>query len=265
MPLIKLRESCRSDNFRLFREIQVKLQASHTLLSDLLPIHLMKKMLHVKNNEISQQDAEGNSEIQQAQITPGSSFSSRAELMAAPTDLNMEEVSLIPSLAQSNVIVDNTASFDSDMGMILSARSSARSRTTPNKDVTLFGQGDSYSSYDSVLTFAQIRHGFRSFSFKARSDSAALSRVASAPAEGLTSPPKVGGCDTSRGLLDSMAESHECVTIFFSDLAGFSTWASLLPPEKVMGTLNDLYSRLDDIILQEMPDLYKVRGHINDA
>ena len=55
-----------------------------------------------------------------------------------------------------------------------------------------------------------------------------------------------------------LSNQHECVTIFFSDLIGFSTWAHELPPETVMATLNDLYTRLDDIILEEMPGVYKV-------
>ncbi|KAG1661813.1 hypothetical protein FOA52_013246 [Chlamydomonas sp. UWO 241] len=51
---------------------------------------------------------------------------------------------------------------------------------------------------------------------------------------------------------------HECITIFFSDIVGFSSWAHDISPEKVMHTLNDLYSRLDTIIVDEMPSLYKV-------
>ena len=43
-----------------------------------------------------------------------------------------------------------------------------------------------------------------------------------------------------------------------SDLVGFSTWASTLCADKVMATLNDLFSRLDTILLEEMPELYKV-------
>ena len=61
-----------------------------------------------------------------------------------------------------------------------------------------------------------------------------------------------------------MAENHDCVTVFFSDIVGFSSWAHSLPPAKVMDTLNDLYTRLDDIILDEMPGLYKVET-IGDA
>ena len=56
-----------------------------------------------------------------------------------------------------------------------------------------------------------------------------------------------------------LSNHHGCVTIFFSDLIGFSTWAHELPPETIMATLNDLYTRLDDIILEEMPGVYKVR------
>ncbi|KAG1665164.1 hypothetical protein FOA52_005545 [Chlamydomonas sp. UWO 241] len=56
----------------------------------------------------------------------------------------------------------------------------------------------------------------------------------------------------------NVSEWHECVTIFFSDIVGFSSWAHDISPEKVMHTLNDLYSRLDNIIVNEMPSLYKV-------
>ena len=60
------------------------------------------------------------------------------------------------------------------------------------------------------------------------------------------------------------AVHHECVTIFFSDICGFSSWSHSIPPEVVMRTLNNLYTRLDQIILNEMPSLYKVET-IGDA
>ncbi|KAG1665167.1 hypothetical protein FOA52_005548 [Chlamydomonas sp. UWO 241] len=56
----------------------------------------------------------------------------------------------------------------------------------------------------------------------------------------------------------NVSEWHNCVTIFFSDIIGFSSWAHDISPEKVMHTLNDLYCRLDNIIVDEMPSLYKV-------
>ena len=55
-----------------------------------------------------------------------------------------------------------------------------------------------------------------------------------------------------------LSTRHGCVTIFFSDLIGFSSWAHELDPEIVMATLDDLYTRLDNIILEEMPGVYKV-------
>ena len=61
-----------------------------------------------------------------------------------------------------------------------------------------------------------------------------------------------------------VAAHHECVTVFFSDICKFSTWAHRVPPEAVMRTLNDLYTRLDCIIVKEMPSLYKVET-IGDA
>ena len=60
---------------------------------------------------------------------------------------------------------------------------------------------------------------------------------------------------------NDVAEDHDCVTVLFSDLVGFSTWSSSLPAGMVLRTLNDLYTRLDDIILNEEPGLYKVSSN----
>ena len=57
---------------------------------------------------------------------------------------------------------------------------------------------------------------------------------------------------------------HECCTIFFSDLVGFSTWANKTEPETIMSTLHNLYTRLDDLIINELPQLYKIET-IGDA
>ena len=60
------------------------------------------------------------------------------------------------------------------------------------------------------------------------------------------------------------SQRHECVTVFFSDLVGFSTWSHTCDPDLVMATLDDLFSRLDTIIMEEMPGLYKVET-VGDA
>ena len=54
------------------------------------------------------------------------------------------------------------------------------------------------------------------------------------------------------------SEEHACATVFFSDICGFSSWSHETHPSIVMETLNDLYSRLDDVIMNELPTLYKV-------
>jgi hypothetical protein len=80
-----------------------------------------------------------------------------------------------------------------------------------------------------------------------------------------TEAPKVA-LGTNGSLMRSfkLAENHDCVTVFFSDIVGFSSWAHSLPASRVMETLNDLYTRLDDVLLTEMPGLYKVET-IGDA
>ncbi|GAX82129.1 hypothetical protein CEUSTIGMA_g9557.t1 [Chlamydomonas eustigma] len=93
--------------------------------------------------------------------------------------------------------------------------------------------------------------------------------LASASTSGITSnviEPKRGADSMKRpsGPVEELSEEHTCVTIFFSDIVGFSSWSRQVPPDLVMETLHELYSRLDDVILQELPSLYKVET-IGDA
>lgn len=46
---------------------------------------------------------------------------------------------------------------------------------------------------------------------------------------------------------DSLVERHDDVTVIFADLVGFSELARHSPPEKIVATLNQLYSRLDQL------------------
>ena len=57
-------------------------------------------------------------------------------------------------------------------------------------------------------------------------------------------------------------EHHECVTIFFSDIVGFTSIAAKIDPQKVADLLDRLYSKFDD--LTEEHEIFKVET-IGDA
>lgn len=53
-----------------------------------------------------------------------------------------------------------------------------------------------------------------------------------------------------------MLEKFNLVTIFFSDIVGFTSMAGKMRPLQVMAMLNELYTELDKLV--EKHEVYKV-------
>jgi hypothetical protein len=64
--------------------------------------------------------------------------------------------------------------------------------------------------------------------------------------------------------LDKLATKHECVTLFFCDIVGFTTMSKEVEPEAVMRFLNDLYTQYDQGSLPAALELVFNQGCLMD-
>ncbi|GAX81434.1 hypothetical protein CEUSTIGMA_g8864.t1 [Chlamydomonas eustigma] len=250
------RESCKVDMMPSIRIVQEQLKTSQEILQDVMPQHIIDLM-------VSQSPARM---MRAAAATAASA--GKDSLTRPPSSIMGGAVGDVQD------VLEITADHDDGEDLDLVRRSGSTTSSVP---------GSVKSSITTVTqsvagSLSRIRPLVGGGISTARCPAHAAAggpagvggwgRGSSAPTQHSGSPlssstlgPAAGGGGVNKF---SHAESHDCVTIFFSDIVGFSTWAHELPAAKVMDTLNDLYSRLDDILLIEMPSLYKVET-IGDA
>ncbi|GFH12709.1 guanylate cyclase domain-containing protein, partial [Haematococcus lacustris] len=66
----------------------------------------------------------------------------------------------------------------------------------------------------------------------------------------------VAGFDVGAMSLSKLATHHECVTIMFTDIVGFTAFSKECTPGQVMSFLNELFSKLDALL--DKHNVYKV-------
>ena len=232
------RESCKIDMNPAMKDVQEKLKASHEILQDVLPPHVVDLLVNHKEETVEEEE-EGlgeeenwNEDDQALNAFVSKIVSSRGG--HHEDDPNSEELDLI----DESLIGPGPSSKKR-----LAKRNSNNRRSMDVMKLKTVDEDDNNTNGSSSL---------RQFIDLAASGSIPTIKSASGPNKG------------SGVRSFSLAENHDCVSVFFSDIVGFSSWAHALPAARVMETLNDLYTRLDDVLLNEMPGLYKVET-IGDA
>ncbi|GFH25129.1 guanylate cyclase domain-containing protein, partial [Haematococcus lacustris] len=86
-----------------------------------------------------------------------------------------------------------------------------------------------------------------------------------------SSPGPVGSSLTQQLDVAALATHHECVTIMFTDIVGFTTMSKECQPAQVMSFLNELFSQLDQLVnkhavfkVETAGDCYIVCGGLLD-
>ena len=227
-----IRESCKVDRLPFVDQIRARLKSSYSILSDMLPSHVVTAMLEA------------------------TSVTAKVAEQSYQNEPTAEELDFMPSRSGMSLVIDRLKGLFSRP----SSRSSLSAADPPSHVAA------SSPPEHNIAAAVSSPSSRRLDKLPPTTTIATIPFVAVLP-----DLQAMYGSNIGRSLLapaaaplNSQAESHECVTLFFSDIVGFSSWAHSLTPAEVMNTLNDLYTRLDDIILNEMPSLYKVET-IGDA
>ncbi|GAX81331.1 hypothetical protein CEUSTIGMA_g8762.t1 [Chlamydomonas eustigma] len=246
------RDTCNTDIDSIMLDIKSRLKTSLVILTDVLPFHVVADLLRATSTGLSEVGSlEADTLLPQSSEDAGP-FSEVKEITGY---MGLPPV----TTPRKSYQLMSEGSLDFQTANIMNT-------TSTHQGFKLSPQGSvSYGGIEEPLSLQ--RKTSKQSSHMSTVDLSDLMKITprrnSISSKGL-SPRHPPSSSTARGSPRLVAEKHECLTIFFSDIVGFSSWAHSVTPHKVMDTLNKLYTRLDDILINEMPRLYKVET-IGDA
>ncbi|GAX76026.1 hypothetical protein CEUSTIGMA_g3469.t1 [Chlamydomonas eustigma] len=262
------RVSYKADLLPSFLATRQRMMSSQAILEDVLPSHIVS-LIMMGNNAVGSVTTEAQSDTEE-EVDLDLEQELKSDTFSRKTSYQMHDVEEILGATSQPV------SKFSDMHHAPTLKIACGSRTRMSLDA--YPQQGPPISSNSLPTLRANSEGLPKLSLtrgrlsstkwgreSSYSNGAATSirsgggrRHGDSGVSELSSGSLSPGGSVGTGRLGCHAESHDCVSIFFSDIVGFSSWAHQLPAGQIMDILNELYTRLDGILTTEMPTLYKV-------
>lgn len=205
-PALACRESCSLDMLPYMQLIQSKLQVSQSILRDVLPDHVVNLLVNAEDE-----------------------FEPERNSLASPM------TPLLGDDGEGGTVAEDDAFDDvNSMGVNVGGERE-QDRESGGGAWPGTGGGLGHRSSMDRLSWGSSGRSAPSMrssvAFAGSASSAGQSPLPMRTASPLGVPAAQGQHSMLRTL--KLAENHDCVTVFLSDICGFSSWAHELPPEQV--------------------------------